>query len=128
MARKRSRSRASRRKRKQPSVTDEALPIFGVIFGVAIVLGHLDANSLMLVLLAAASLCVFRLWLLRKRREAAQFRARTLDELLALSPRQFEFAIADLDEQRAKLERGELELHSNDEARRIVGLEPESQE
>jgi hypothetical protein len=36
--------------------------------------------------------------------------------------------IADLDEQRAKLERGELELHRNDEARRIVGLEPESQE
>lgn len=36
--------------------------------------------------------------------------------------------IADLDEQRAKLERRELELHSNDEARRIVGLGPESQE
>jgi hypothetical protein len=36
--------------------------------------------------------------------------------------------IADLDEQRAKLKRGELELHSNDEARRIVGLEPESPE
>ena len=36
--------------------------------------------------------------------------------------------IADLDEQRAKLERRELELHSNDEARRIVGLEPEGQQ
>jgi hypothetical protein len=36
--------------------------------------------------------------------------------------------IADLDEQHTKLKRGELEVHGNDEARRIVGLKSESQE
>jgi hypothetical protein len=36
--------------------------------------------------------------------------------------------IADLDDQRAKLARGELNVHSSNEARKIVGLEPEPDE
>jgi hypothetical protein len=36
--------------------------------------------------------------------------------------------IADLDNQRAKLARGELKVHGNNEARKIVGLEPEPDE
>lgn len=36
--------------------------------------------------------------------------------------------VADLADQRAKLARGELKVHSNNEARKIVGLEPEPNE
>ena len=36
--------------------------------------------------------------------------------------------LAELDEQHARIDRGEATLHSNDEARRIVGLPPQDSE